>query len=70
MADAIDIVPADMITPGCWFRKQQGTHMYQRITDTSAKQVGLDVREHIYATSNGNIIAVKRNTRVVALHGI
>jgi hypothetical protein len=70
MAEADDVVPADAITPGGWFRKQQGTHRYQRITDTSAKQVGLDVREHIYATGNGNIIAVKRNVRVVALHNI
>jgi hypothetical protein len=58
-------VPVSEVAAGRRFRKQQGSQWFVRISDSSAKAVGLDVREHVYGVCNGNILAIKRSTPVV-----
>ena len=64
-----DLTPGSVLVSevpaGHRFRKLQGTQLFVKVSDASAKAVGLDVREHVYGVCNGNIMAIKRSTPVV-----
>lgn len=59
------MIPVEEIPFGQYFRKRKGAFAYLRISDNSARFLGLLHRDYVYGVAyNGNVTKVERGTLV------